>query len=334
MAYKEGRKEILDILESVKEDGIAQTQIVRITGLSKSTVSYLLKTMEVGGLISRVKKGKDFIVWLQRYAPSKPTRVLKVGFIKAIEYSYLIPFSEKLREIGYSLNLKMYEDGLSVVNNLLMGKLDMALAPVITQLFLAFSTKGGIRLIAAAGRGGSNLMGRGGRLDEARSVGTTPLSTMELNLLSVAASEGTDPEVLRVVHARSGQRLMELIRSRRVDAVSIWEPYPTILEREGFKRLVSYSELFGDFVCCALSCRSSCPEGVIRAYFEAFESFNKRKEEYAEMFSRRIGLPVEVAGMAIQDFEFRPELEKDDVKKTLYRSGLWGLLPLVNEVIG
>lgn len=333
MSYKEGRKEILRVLESVKEDGIAQTQIVRTTGLSKSTVSYLLKTMEVGGLIIRVRKGKDFIVWLQKYAPPKPTKVLRVGFIKAIEYSYLIPFSERLREMGYSLNLKVYEDGLSVVNNLLMGKLDMALAPVITQLFLAFSTKGGIRLVAAAGRGGSSLMGRKDRLDEAKSVGTTPLSTMELNLLSVVASEGTSPEMLKVVHVRSGQKLMELISSGQVDAVSIWEPYPTILEKEGFKKLANYFEIFGDFVCCALSCKSSCPEGILRAYIEAFEIFNKRKEEYAEMFSRRIGLPTEVAGAAVRDFEFRPELEKGDVRKALYRSGLWGLLPLVDEVI-
>lgn len=333
MPYRDGREEVLKILESVREDGIAQSQIVKITGLSKSTVSYLLKTMESKGLIIRMRKGRDFIVWLQRYAPARPTKLIKIGFIRALEYSYLVPFSKRLREMGYSLNLKVYEDGLSVMNNLLMGKIDMALAPVISQLLLSFSTKGGIRLVAAAGRGGSSLMGRGCRLEEASSVGTTPLSTMELNLLSVVASEGVSPEVLNVVHARSGQKLMEFMSSGRVDAVSIWEPYPTILMKEGFRRLANYFEIFGDFVCCALSCRGRCPEGVLKAYLESFEDFNKRKEEYAEMFSRKIGLPADVASLAVRDFEFRPELEKGEVKEVLYRSGLWGLLPLVDEVI-
>ena len=328
-----GSKEVVKVLEYVKEDGITQAQLVKVTGLSKSTVSYILKSMEERGIVRRAKKGKDLLVWLQRYAPSKPTKLIKIGFIRAIEYSYLLPFSELLREIGYSLSLKVYENGLSVMNNLLTGKLDMALAPLITQMLLASSTKGGIRLVAAAGRGGSSLISTHDRLERMGSVGTTPLSTMELNLLSTVVSEGLSPEALEVTHARSGQGLVDLIVSNQVEALSIWEPYPTVLAKMGYKRLVRYSEFFGDFVCCTLSCRGSCSEDVLQAYIRSFDLFTKRKSEYAKMFSRRIGLPVEVAETAIRDLEFRPELEKAEIKGILYRSGLWGLIPLVEEVV-
>lgn len=328
--------EVLRVLESVREDGILQSMLCKLTGFSKSTISYVLSKLSETGAITKVKRGKEYTIWLTKYAPSKDVKIVRVGFIKALEYAYLIPFSKLLKDRGYLLKFKMYEEGLSVLNDLIQGRLDLAIAPLITQILRSVSVKGGIKIVAVAGRGGSSLVVSGGvkKVSDLidRRVGTTPLSTMELNVASLALSEGIDLEDIELIHSTSASQMVNMLKRDEVKAVSLWEPYPTILEEVGYRRLVRYRDYFSDFPCCVLSCRV-CNDEVLKLFRMSFEIFNKKKEEYARAFLKLIGFPERLVERSIRDLSFSPELEKNEVKKELGRAGLWGLLPIVNEVI-
>lgn len=331
------RSQVLKALEDAKEDGISQSSLVRLTGFSKSTISYVLDRLVEEGIVVRLKKGRDALLWLSRYAPPKRGKVVRVGFIKALEYAYLIPFSRLMRDKGMVVELKVYENGLYVLNDLAMGRIELAIAPLVTQILKSASTKGGIRIVAGAGRGGSSLVSRKEmrRPHEiaGKVLGSTALSTMELNLLGLASAEGIAPEELSIVHTGSAMEMLRLLERGAVDAVSLWEPYPTLMERKGYRRLVRYREFFDEFPCCVLSCRGKPDEVVLMGFRKAFEAFEGKKVEYGKTFSRLVGLPEELVEDSIGDFAFRPNINRREVETCLIRAGMWGLIPIAKEAV-
>lgn len=334
---KGARLQVLKALENAKEDGLNHNSLVRLTGFSKSTISYVLERLIEEGVVVKLKKGRDTFLWLSRYAPSEKDKVVRVGFIKALEYAYLIPFSKLMRDKGIVVELKVYENGLSVLNDLAMGRIELAIAPLVTQILKSASTKGGVRIVAGAGRGGSSLISR----KEVRRpheiagkvLGSTALSTMELNLLGLASAEGIAPEELSILHTGSAMEMLHLLKEGAVDAASLWEPYPTLMERKGYRRLVRYREFFDEFPCCVLSCRGSSNEEVLRGFMMAFETFEREKVDYGKAFSRLIGLPEGLVEDSIGDFTFRPDIDRKEVETCLIRAGMWGLIPIAKEAV-
>ncbi|MCX8204947.1 MAG: MarR family transcriptional regulator, partial [Candidatus Nezhaarchaeota archaeon] len=285
LALKGAERAIVDALEDVKEDGLLQAQLIKLTGYSKSTISEALARLEERGLIVRERKGREALIWLSKHRPAEEVRILRLGFVRALEYAYTPLFEKALRSRGFLLKPKPYDNGLLVLRDLATGRLELAMAPLVAQLAYYVATRGAIKILGACGRGGSSLVASP-RIAEVRDlegegVGSTAFSTMEAALLKAVQEEGVDVASLRVKHYSSPEELMRGVGAREVEAVSIWEPYATILTRSGFKRMARYRELIGDFVCCVLSCRSGLQgvDIVADCYNRSLQGFLERAEE-------------------------------------------------------
>lgn len=326
---------IVDALEDAKEDGVLQAHLARLTGYSKSTVSEALSRLEREGVVVRGRKGREALVWLSKYRPAEEVRALRLGFIRALEYAYLPLLRKALRSRGFVVELKPYGNGLLVLRDLAAGRLELAMAPLITQLAYFAITRGAIRIIAACGRGGSSLVSAPGvasvRDLEGGPVGCTAFSTMEAALLKTVRGEGVDVASLTVRHYDSGEALMDGLRRGEVGAVSIWEPYATALARSGFRRAARYRESVGDFVCCVLSCRSGLQgvEAIASCYAQAVRDFGEGAEGHARAYAELVGIPY--AEEALEDLAFDPALSPADVHRTLSQLGLEALSPMARE---
>ncbi len=73
-------EKVKQVLENAKEEGVLQSEIPRLTGLSKSTVSEVLSMLEDAKEVVRKKvSGKSYRVWLTKYSPEPLRGVLRVG---------------------------------------------------------------------------------------------------------------------------------------------------------------------------------------------------------------------------------------------------------------
>lgn len=119
------------ILSLLKENGgsLPQSELRELTKLSKSRLSEILSELEKEGLITRQRiMGKNLNVSLNNS--------LRIGIIEAAEYPFIIPFYKMVKNAGFNTELRVYSDGVSLTRDLVLGKLDVGMSPVVTQLFL------------------------------------------------------------------------------------------------------------------------------------------------------------------------------------------------------
>jgi len=97
--------------------------------------------------------------------------------------------------------------------------------------------------------------------------------------------------------------------------LSIWEPYSSMLEAEGHKRVARFSEFMGVFPCCVLA--MNLEEELVA------ESLSKKDyAEYAPKLGSLINAEPGVVRRCLAEYEFHPKFEARDVKDYLRVVGL------------
>jgi predicted transcriptional regulator len=331
------------VLDSLKEAGgeAYQSELVRQTGFSRSRVSEILSVLESNGLVSRFPLGKNFRVVSrtssrgERYDGHKRREIkngLRLGFIRAAEYPFVILFKRLLREnLGITLDLVIYENGINLARDLSLLRLDLGISPVITH-FMYHAMGAPFKIIAPAGSGGSSIIvgsknGRRNTKSSKLSVITTKLSTMEL-LLRSSINEDLLPGVGRVVYSSNPQEMVEEASSRRVDAACIWEPYATILlaKRPGdFTRLIRYNDI-GEHTCCTLSAGNHLHDNLVR---KLISLFTRSQSEYSKNigalfgpYSALVGLDEKIVGQVAGEYSYPLELDPKMISKQFDIAGV------------
>ncbi|MCY0884238.1 MAG: MarR family transcriptional regulator [Acidianus infernus] len=294
-----GRDRILSIL---KERGsLPQTELVKLSGMSKSRVSEILNELEKEGIIFRKQLvGKNLIVSLNK------TKFLRLGIINAAEYPFIIPFIKKLREKGVEVEVKIYDNGLQVTKDLVLGKIDMGFSPVISQII--FSKIFDIKIIAGGAKGGAGIVG------ESCNIGSTVMSSMETWTLAEVRNAN-------IIPFNSPQELVKNFETRKVPAIAIWEPYLSILESKGHK----VTHVFEPNHCCTLAIRSSLEdeEKIKEIYEDAFSWFLSSKDRWISDYSNLLGEDYNIMKKASERYYFDSYLDLKEVYKNLKKMNIY-----------
>jgi predicted transcriptional regulator len=315
------REAIIELLRERGGRGALQSEIGESTGYSKSTISYFLSKLEGEGVIFRRREGGlGFRVWLKGLESS--SRLVRVGIVRAAEYPFIFDFKSRLEEEGFSVHLRVYDDGVSLMNDLVRGRVEVGLSPLITQLVFYAASRGGFRIVASgASGGGSIVLRRGVEVGNVRRAGSTLASTMDACLAAYLREGGLSD--VEVTYFDSPQRMVEALESGGIEMLSIWEPYSSILEARGHRRLARFSDFMGAFPCCVLALKLA-DEGLEGLVADALaEALSKR--DYADRATELgglIGVEPEVVRRCLAEYEFHPRFEVGAVKCYLKAVGL------------
>ena len=286
------------ILELIKKYGeLRQSDLVNLSGLSKSRISEILSDLEKKGLIERKKlAGRNLIVKLS----SK--KFLTLGIIKAAEYPFIIPFIKMLRDRGYYVEVKVYNNGLDVTKDLAFGKLDLAFSPVITQVIFQ-KIFNNFKIVAGGAKGGGAVIGE----SHCNTIASTALSSMELWSLLY------DPNAT-LIEFSSPDDIVTALERGEVKKASIWEPYVTILSNKGFKVVHRFEPLH----CCTLAVRDGIDaEFIKRVYEDAFTTFISQKDRWIQDYSTIVGIDYPILKKASENYVFDSYLDMNEIRKSL-----------------
>lgn len=312
------KEKVITLIKEQRE--LFQSELVKATGFSKSRISEVIAQLEREGMIVRTNIGRNSRITL-RTVKSRDRNRIRLGFTRAAEYPFLIALRSILRKKSYELEFVVRENGIDVMTDLLFARIDVAVAPVLTQ-FIFHSIGTPMKIVGPAGAGGSSLLARKNPPSEARVI-STKLSTMELLLRSCLNSCLFYSK--ETVYARSPEEIVDSMLKKRVDAACVWEPYATYLESHGFRRIARYSEI-DDHICCILSARSDLPTeklGMLKeGLVESIEFFLKEPWRYTEPYSLITGYPVKYVVSSLKEYSYPTYLNPSNIVKQFEMAGL------------
>lgn len=291
-----GKDLVIKIL--AERGSLLQSELVKLTGLSKSRVSEILSELEREGFIDkRVIAGKNLEISLRRS--------IRIGIIKAAEYPFIVPFYKRLKDAGFIPKIVVYNNGVELTKDLALGKLDIGFSPVITQLI--FSKAFPIKIVAGGAKGGAGVIGEGCR------VGSTVMSSMEVWTLS-------EMKDAQIVPFNSPEEMIRALRERKVRSIAIWEPFFSSLKVEGFK----VSHVFEPMHCCTMGVREGLDdEKIKRIYEESFTWFTESKDRWIPDYANLLGEDYNVMSRAVQSYTFDSYLDLKEVENNLKKSGIY-----------
>lgn len=312
------RDKILEILSETYQTH--QAQLVKASGFSKSRVSEVLSKLEKDGLITRSKIGRNSLIQL-RTVPKKSRKQIKIGFTRAAEYPYLVPLRKLLRQSSLNVEFLIRQNGIDVMMDLLFSRIDVAIAPLLTQ-FIFYTIGAPLKILAPAGSGGSSLISS--KISDAEgTLVTTKLSTMEL--LARLCLNNCLFYSKKIFYADSPETMIEMIKRGKVNATCIWEPYATQLENQGYKRQLRYSEI-GEHLCCVISVRSDIEEGKVdflkSKILASVETFEKNPYLYIEPYSVLTGYEGKVISRCIREYTYPNSIDTCKLERQLTQAGL------------
>jgi len=315
-----------DMLEILRQNGQAyQADIVRATGFSRATVSEALSSLEERKMVVRLKEGRNSKIVYVAGRPRAKTKLM-LGFTRAAEYPFLVPLKKTLRQEGLELDFRVYDNGVSVARDLSMLRIDIGIAPLIT-LFMMHSLDAPFKIIGPAGSGGSSVL-ESPKATSVRREGVnavcTKMSTMEM-LMRSAESHHAIPHIDNLAYADSPSEIERALMSGSADMCSVWEPYATMLEARGARRVLRYSEL-SEHVCCAAAAGNHLGDRLLsklaRSYSTSMSAFRRDRDSYTAAYAALSGLNSSAVRRVEAEYSYPVELSSDSVIAQLRGAGL------------
>ncbi len=317
------REKILELLHKYPK-GLRQADIARILGASRSRVSEVVSELERAGLVVRVREGSIILVKLASATSElKPStsRRLKLGIIWSSEYPFITPFAKNLRDrLGVDLEVIVYANGLDATWDLVTGRIDLALTPMVTQVLYGALTNRLVIIGGGASGGASILHNPRGREGYGAS---TRASTMDLLLTLAWRILGREEE--HRVYINDGSKLLKSLLKGDVELVAIWEPLATKARVLGYREVVSVREL-GVAHCCTLSASRRLDQRLLEkissVYRDSIELFKKDPSRWLEWYSVKTGIGVDVLKKSITSYEFNEYVDVHGMEKVFKKCGL------------
>jgi|Deesub1362B_J571_1020462.scaffolds.fasta_scaffold00212_18 predicted transcriptional regulator len=318
------KDDILTYLRSRGHEGALQSELYNLR-YSRSTISEALDFLEKEKLIVRREIGKKaYRIWLIDEAPFPVKDIVRLGILRAVEYPHALLTAQDLKE-KYDVRVLVYNSALELTNALALGKVDLACSPLITQILYGLLMRS-VKIVAGCGFGGSGLVVRK-ELKEGIKIGSSELSTMETMLKLFLERKGLIEKV-NVIYFKNPESMMGSLLSGEIDALSIWEPYLTLLERRGFK-IYRYKNYFGNYPCCSLGVNLGFLEinreifdDFVRRYRENTERLGERKEEAIKIMQSLFGFERDLIEHSFEGYVYDYKLEKEKINEALARFGL------------
>lgn len=308
-------------LLSEHPEGVLQSRIHKVLGVSKSRVSEVLRELEIAGIITRVKLGNQYLIRLSGVnTPQRPnSKILRLGVIWSTEYVFITPFAKNLKEVlGFEIEVITYPNALAATRALINGEVDLALTPLITQLYAYALTKS-LKIIGGGAYGGALIMYNPNTL--ADTVASSELSTMDLCRF-LAIKEGIiESDTTKYFNKPADVR--QLVLGREVKYIVVWHPLTEELLKLGLKVITSCNELELEH-CCTLAANVSVDRElrakISQLYANSLEEFNRDPSRWIEWYSTRVGVDPSIVARGVEQYRLNPYIGKEDVMKLMIRA--------------
>jgi predicted transcriptional regulator len=311
------REKVLEALRMGAGELVPQSYIHKSLKISRSRVSEILGELEREGLISRVKVGNQYLIKLLDFRGEPPSRlrVFRVGLVWSSEYPFLTIFAKKVKEeLNAIIKTVVFTSSIQATKALVLGDLELALTPTITQLHF-YSAFKNFRIIGGGAYGGSKVLVKDSA--SAHTTYSSELSTMDL-VRSLSMREGIIPADTLTRYFRSPEEILKAISAEAVKYAVVWHPIYRRLERAGYREVLR-SEDLEVMYCCTLAASTVVPEETRRVlskvYRESLEEYRKAPERWVDWYSLQVGIPRDVVLDGVREYKVNPVLNKVELRK-------------------
>jgi len=133
------------------------------------------------------------------------------------------------------------------------------------------------------------------------------------------------PHIGRINYADSPAEIESALMSGSADLCSVWEPYATMLEARGARRVLRYSEL-SEHVCCAAAAGNHLGDRLMSKLSSRFaasmEAIRRDRSSYTSAYAALSGLDPTSVGRVGAEYSYPAELSSDKVTSQLQAAGL------------
>ncbi len=143
-------------------------------------------------------------------------------------------------------------------------------------------------------------------------IATFPPGTLQDTVLRKwLLDNDIDPKEDLTILGMGGADAITALASGNVDAVFLPHPNPTVIESEGYARVVVQSgEMWANHACCVvlvtqdlIDNHPDIVEQIIRTHIKATQYIIDNPDEAAQIFSDDIGVPYNISSQSIQDWD-------------------------------
>lgn len=284
-------EKIFKLLEGSKERGELQSEIARKLNLSKSTVSEILSVMEEQKLVVRSEVSpKSYRVWLTKYFPQPIEGSVRIGILKASEYTRVVSAGKKIGAI-----FRVYRNGIEATKDLVHGLVDIVASPFVTQAFFGVLMKNItiFRVVAMNGSGVAYSIGK--------EFGCSEFSTMERILRKFMKVKGIDD---RIRFFNSAEEMISELPNLK--GIAIWEPYLSMIS----ENVEHFDSVLGDFLCCSLAVNNEFLDKNDILFDNFLREYDKSKaKEGIEPLAELIGFSKELIDKSLSSYNFEVDFE-------------------------
>jgi len=237
-----------------------------------------------------------------------------IGIIKASEYLFLPFLVKKLRSRGYSVEVKVYNEGLTLTRHIAEGLLDMGYSPLITQL-LYYRFNPTYKVIYGGVYGGAGVLSN--PHSKSDKGGSTPISTMETCIRSF-------DKAIDVQYYYSGESILNALSKGEIKIGAVWEPYLSRGIKMGYRLEAQCSELVAPY-CCTLAVNKEFldEENTLRSLVEkSLEEYKNNPLRMASWYAKVIRTPVAVLKKSYRSYSTSGEIDGNQVYKILNKIGV------------
>ncbi len=316
-----GRKVKDRILELLREhpEGLRQADIARALGVSRSYVSEVVNELLRKGIVKKIREHGITKIVYSTQPIENHVNIVRLGIVWSSEYPFITYFAKKLRERGYWLDVIVYSNALDATLDVVTGKIDLVLSPLVTQ-FLYASMTNRLRIIGGGAVGGASVIENPWARDD-KAV-SSKASTMDLLITLVLSEEGIPLE--NKMYCGSGEEIMYMIASGRAKYAAIWEPLATKLKKMGYKEIISLKDLDIPH-CCTLAISTLTKldiELVKKAYSESLEEYIRKPDQAIEWYSIKTGIPVQILKESTRNYRYTLDIEHEKTISVLRKAGI------------
>ncbi|MGH9919369.1 MAG: hypothetical protein ACRD6W_10960, partial [Nitrososphaerales archaeon] len=115
------------------------------------------------------------------------------------------------------------------------------------------------------------------------------------------------------------------LMSGSADMCSVWEPYATMLEGRGARRVLRYSEL-SEHVCCAAAAGNHLGDRALsklsKSYAAAMRAFRSDRDSCYAPYAALAGLESSTVRHVEAEYSYPAEMSGDSVANQLRAAGL------------
>ncbi|RLG76265.1 MAG: hypothetical protein DRO12_04550 [Thermoprotei archaeon] len=233
-----------------------------------------------------------------------------LGLVWSSEYPFVTAFAKILRNrLGATLEVVIYNNGLDATWDLVLGRIDMVLSPLVTQI-LYYALTDALRIVGGGAAGGAavfiNTKGVPGV------VSSTKASTMELCIIKALRELGIVSEGR--LYRRKGEEIMRDLELGRASLAAVWEPLAIRLRMEGFREVANCLDL-GIVHCCTLAVSSGMSwelaKKVSLMYQEAIAAFTREPRRWIEWYSAKVGIDSTYIVRTLEHYVYLPRVDVD-----------------------